>query len=64
MTGTELRRQRRRLGLSQAALAQRLGVTANTVARWERGERTIREPIARLVRLLVAQPSPQRRRQS
>ena len=34
----ELRARRKALGLSQVALAERLGVTATTVARWERGE--------------------------
>jgi transcriptional regulator with XRE-family HTH domain len=40
----ELRVRRRALGLSQAALARALGVASNTVARWERGERSIRSP--------------------
>lgn len=53
MTGEELRRIRQRLGLTQARLAERLAVTSTTVARWERGEVPIREPMARLVRLLV-----------
>ncbi len=53
MTGEELRRIRKRLGLTQAALADRLAVTSTTVARWERGEVPIREPMARLVRLLA-----------
>ena len=52
MTGDELRRLRRRLGLTQVQLAERLGVTSTSVARWERGERAISEPVARLVRLL------------
>ena len=38
MSGEELREIRRRLGLTQAALATRLGVTQNTVGRWERSE--------------------------
>ena len=38
MTGSELRRIRKRLGLTQVQLAERLGVTGNTVARQERGE--------------------------
>src|SRR4030088_2419201 len=34
----ELRTRRQALRLSQASLARALGVAANTVARWERGE--------------------------
>ncbi len=52
MTGTQLRATRLRLGLTQAQLAQRLGVQSNSVARLERGERGISEPVARLVRLI------------
>jgi transcriptional regulator with XRE-family HTH domain len=48
MTGTQLRSERKRLELTQAKLADALGVTANTVARWERGEMNIAQP--RLVR--------------
>ena len=38
MEGKELRLIRYRLGLTQVELAQAVDVTANTVARWERGE--------------------------
>lgn len=44
MTGAELRAARARLGLTQAALAKKLHVAPNTVARWERGERAIPGP--------------------
>ncbi len=44
MTGAELRKRREGLGLSQAKLADALGVTANSVARWERGEMNIARP--------------------
>lgn len=44
MTGEDLRRRRRTLGYSQQQLADRLGVTKNTVARWERGELMIGSP--------------------
>lgn len=33
----QLKRRRTALNLTQAALALKLGVTPNTVARWERG---------------------------
>ena len=41
------------LGLTQAGLAEAVGVTSNAIALAERGERGISEPLARLVRLLV-----------
>lgn len=44
MTGFQLRKQRDRLAFSQAKLADVLGVTANTVARWERAEMNIAQP--------------------
>jgi transcriptional regulator with XRE-family HTH domain len=66
MRGSELRRLREQLGLSQAKLAERLGVASNTVARWERDERTISEPVARLVHMLAgttpARPATARKR--
>ncbi len=49
----ELRRARAALGLTQAQLAERLGVTQNTVARWEVGLRGIPEPTARLIELIA-----------
>ena len=38
MSGLDIRALRTRLGLTQKALADILGVNSNTVARWERGE--------------------------
>lgn len=38
LTGTELRARRTKLGLTQSELAEKLEVSANTVARWERDE--------------------------
>jgi DNA-binding transcriptional regulator YiaG len=56
MRGAECRRIRRSLGLTQVKFAKRLGVTGNTVARWERDEMAIREPMAKLIRLLMPVP--------
>jgi transcriptional regulator with XRE-family HTH domain len=53
MTSTALRSLRRRLRFSQAGLARLLGIAPNSVARAERGEVGISEPVARLA-LFVA----------
>lgn len=53
MHGTALRGLRHRLELTQAELAGQVGVHANTLARYERDEITIPEPVARLVWMLV-----------
>ena len=53
MTGDELREMREAAGLTQAALADRLGVKQSTVYRWEHGQRGISEQIARHVRILL-----------
>ena len=59
MTGAELRRHRKRLGLTQKAMADLLGLHWNSFARLERDEMMISEPVARLVRLLIqTEPSP------
>jgi len=52
MTGLQFRLLRNRLGLSQAKLADQLGMTANSIARLERGERTITDATAKHARLL------------
>jgi non-specific serine/threonine protein kinase len=44
MEPAELRVRRRQLSLTQAQLAAKLGVAANTVARWERGATAISNP--------------------
>lgn len=41
---SELREKRAWLGMSQAKLADALGVPVNTLARWERGDLPIRHP--------------------
>jgi DNA-binding transcriptional regulator YiaG len=53
VTGTEMRRIRRKLRLTQVELAGLIGIKGNSVARQERGEIGISEPVARLVRLLA-----------
>ena len=62
VTGSDLRRLRKQLGLTQLALARLVGLHANSIARQERGEVGIKEPEARLVRLLAAQAEASKRR--
>lgn len=45
MDGSELRQRRLALDMSQSQLAGALGVSKNTVARWERGELAIGKPL-------------------
>ena len=52
MKGQELRRLRNRMKLTQKQLAAKLGVTENTVARWERDEVKINEVAVKLVKIL------------
>jgi transcriptional regulator with XRE-family HTH domain len=54
MTGTELRRIRKRLGLTQRELAEELGWHRNSVAKAEQGAMKIGPTAARLARLLLA----------
>lgn len=55
MRGRELQGIRKRLGWSQAQLAEEVGVASNSIARQERGEMAIRECLARLIRLIAEQ---------
>jgi transcriptional regulator with XRE-family HTH domain len=62
MTGAALRNRRKALGMTQRELAQALGVTSNTVARYERDESGIPEPVARLVMLIAPKTPTQTRK--
>ena len=54
MKGKELRVIRDKLGWTQLEMAQALQVTSNTVARWERDERSISKPVAKLIETVYA----------
>lgn len=54
MTGRTVRRMRHALGLTQEGFAKRLGVTGNTVARWERDEMRVGTTAARLIQTTAA----------
>jgi transcriptional regulator with XRE-family HTH domain len=53
VTAKQFKAIRRRLGLSQRALAETLGLHPNSVARLERGEMTITTLVANFVTLLA-----------
>ncbi len=53
LTPAELRYVRKLLGLSQAAVARLLGITDQTVARWEKAETAVDSAAERLVRFVV-----------
>lgn len=53
MTPAQLKTIRRRLGLSQAALAKKLGVARNTVTRWEMGQHRLPPMAAHLIRRIA-----------
>jgi putative transcriptional regulator len=52
MTGAEIKNLRKALGYTQARLAEEVGVTANTVARYERDELRPSPPVMKLLKLL------------
>lgn len=63
MDGRAIRQLRERMGWTQARLAVEVGVTRNTIARWERDEMGISGAAAKLLTLLIAKsPTRARRR--
>jgi putative transcriptional regulator len=52
MTGTHIKELRKRLGYTQARLAEEVGLTPNTIARYERDELKPSPPVLKLLRLL------------
>jgi len=63
MTPTELQRWRRRRRLTQHQAAELIGVTRNSVNRWEMGLHPISRRTARMIEMLGAVfPAPARHR--
>ncbi len=56
--GARVRRLRRRAGLSQAALARRLGVRQQTVSEWERGRYAPRGASLTVLRMFEEEVEP------
>ena len=52
MTGTEIKELRKILGYTQAKLAEEVGVTPNTIARYERDEFKPSPPVMKLLKIL------------
>lgn len=53
MTGAQLKKHRQRLGLTQKQMAKKIGLHWNSLARMERDEIGISEPVVKLVRLIA-----------
>lgn len=58
LTGEEVRFLRKYLGLSSADFAHRIGVTQETISRWENGHEPIGIVPDRTLRLMVALEKP------
>jgi putative transcriptional regulator len=52
MTGIQIKELRKSLGYTQARLAEEVGLTPNTIARYERDELKPSPPVLKLLRLL------------
>lgn len=52
MTGEQIKMLRKALGYTQARLAEEVGVTPNTIARYEREELSPSPPVQKLLKLL------------
>ncbi len=52
MTGAEIKGLRKILGYTQAKLAEEVGVTPNTIARYERDEFKPSPPVLKLLKIL------------
>jgi putative transcriptional regulator len=52
MTGAQIKELRKHLGITQARLAEEVGVTPNTIARYERDELRPSPPVLKLLKLL------------
>ena len=52
MTGSQIKELRKNLGYTQARLAEEVGLTPNTIARYERDELKPSPPVLKLLRLL------------
>jgi DNA-binding transcriptional regulator YiaG len=61
VTPEQFKGARDALGLTQTAMAQRLGVHPMTVSKWERGLAAIPIPVEKLISLWVKAGKPRRK---
>lgn len=54
MTPADFRSTLQRLGLSQTGASRILGVADRTIRSWLTGERSVPEPVAKLMRLMAS----------
>lgn len=54
MNAKQLIEARKKLGLTQRDLAEKLKVTPHTVANWERRRRAIRPSMAKMIGIIIA----------
>ena len=52
MTGEQIKELRKSLGYTQARLAEEVGLTPNTIARYERDELRPSPPVLKLLKLI------------
>lgn len=53
MTADEFKAARHKLGLTQAALAEKIGVAKNSVTRWEIGVRPVNAMAATIIKAMM-----------
>lgn len=58
LTGSEIRFLRKYLGLSGVTFAKRIGVSHETVSRWENDKQEMSPPLERFLRLMVFNEKP------
>ncbi|MBI6512789.1 MAG: helix-turn-helix domain-containing protein [Proteus vulgaris] len=55
MSGAEIKTLRAKFGMSQAVLARALGMSKESVSKWERGKKKTSGPAQRMLRILERQ---------
>jgi DNA-binding transcriptional regulator YiaG len=64
VTSKEAKRIRKRLGMTQVELAEKLGIHSMTVSKWERGVEPVQKQTALVLELLVKTAKPRKKKPS